>query len=1044
MSVDVLNPQGTTYLLDSSDQTISVPAGVYEAASSGEMVLTDSTGQSFFTTTTKSEICAVNGISGISSFGSVAPTRWLDATLDTNSRTLGFVSIIKDNVGLKGITASGAYSQSTDGINWTFGGSYSPTLTAPTVIWSTTADAQAIPGVNVVFPTTPALQQGDIVLVTVGSDAATPNLPAGWTNIENNQSGAEFGRTFYQIMGASPLSSVYIDGLSEASAVIVIAIRGARIINGVPVFTSNVTNNSVSNPNPPSITTIENQALVIAYAREDDVSDVTGLTAPTGYSGLVTAQAAGLTGQTVMLATRVVATAGTEDPSTFTTPAVDEWTAGTIAFYPRQVSTVSIAFATYLNGIYLATTTAGQVLTSSNLSTWSFGNQTSTFASQAPASYLGFSDRTEQSSTFNLSLPSYLRTGDTILLVVQRTNDSDFGYSSPQFSGLNSEISVQGAGDLWIGHRTASASDISNGVVSVSWSNTNFSRKIYAIYLRNADFSAINTTYLMNTTGGGAASGSISSPSVGNAAFANGFALYFLAGRQSNSSTISSSPSDSRLVFRDGGTSATSWWNNQFMGAWRDNLNSSGQSTFNASIGGSSTDFWGAGSVTISAPAFLTSIAFGNGRYIAAGNGLWTSTDGVNWTRPATVTAGAAINKVTFDGTYFWLLTSSGVAYYSTNGTSWTAATVGSTSLTDISLSGNSRIISNAAGELYTSTGVASWTLISAAAVTTTSTAVATPEILWRVSSNTTNSTESPNSIEFRATRPGDTVYVFVNAEATSSNSMPNMPEVLSPGWEAVAVSNQFTNGNLTQGIFIFKKVMGAVPDSGFVVSGNYYLTSSTTFVTVRIRGLAAVGIRGVDHTQPITKNTDSIYTAATSGFNANNFTPATTNSVAIMFAGSRSGTMTFSTMVGGFTSSVSASTQSYMIVGTSFISGTGQQSGPWMNFSNSAQGIIGVFTVPLTGPIGTTVTNTAVNSILTYRAPITTAMGAGTNITTVTAPEAGSTTIGTNLSSNDRAVQITNIGTRLVALFSNNKIEYSGTPTETTTLKLTGQAVRA
>jgi hypothetical protein len=68
-------------------------------------------------------------------------------------------------------------------------------------------------------------------------------------------------------------------------------------------------------------------------------------------------------------------------------------------------------------------------------------------------------------------------------------------------------------------------------------------------------------------------------------------------------------------------------------------------------------------------------MAYGNGKYIAVGSGVvTTSTDGRSWTKVTTPTTGF-IYDIIFDGAGFYIRYGTGTIAYSTNGTSWTTKT---------------------------------------------------------------------------------------------------------------------------------------------------------------------------------------------------------------------------------------------------------------------------------------------------------------------------------------------------------------------------------
>ena len=90
-------------------------------------------------------------------------------------------------------------------------------------------------------------------------------------------------------------------------------------------------------PDPPSVTTSADNSLVLAFGAVMEITDASGWTAPTGYSGLLTQSANDSLAQNcvVMSAWKVVSTAGAENPGTFThASAANGWGAATIRIAP--------------------------------------------------------------------------------------------------------------------------------------------------------------------------------------------------------------------------------------------------------------------------------------------------------------------------------------------------------------------------------------------------------------------------------------------------------------------------------------------------------------------------------------------------------------------------------------------------------------------------------------------------------------------------------------------------------------------------------------
>lgn len=174
-----------------------------------------------------------------------------------------------------------------------------------------------------------AKEVGDIVLIGIGSDGALAALPSGWTNLGNVNSGTEYTRVFYRVVDGSFPSSVSISGVSTATCSVgfVIANPASAMLDVTPVPAVGAT----GMPDAPSITTITENCLILALGFLDDDNLGGSVTAPAGYTLHHAVQASG-TGQTVMAASKVLETAGAEDPAIFGGSGNDEWVAWTIAF----------------------------------------------------------------------------------------------------------------------------------------------------------------------------------------------------------------------------------------------------------------------------------------------------------------------------------------------------------------------------------------------------------------------------------------------------------------------------------------------------------------------------------------------------------------------------------------------------------------------------------------------------------------------------------------------------------------------------------------
>lgn len=189
------------------------------------------------------------------------------------------------------------------------------------------------------LPMPTGLEANDVVVICIGSDGSQPGLPAGWTNIDNTTGNASaYTRTAYKKMTASPDTSVSITGLSIASAGISVGIR--NINTASQILTYGAGTGTTGLPNPPSITPTVANCMILAVGYFDDANVESTITVQAGYSNLLAKQSdSNLTGNghTVMVSSKVLATASAEDPGVFggTDPAgTNSWVGVSIALNP--------------------------------------------------------------------------------------------------------------------------------------------------------------------------------------------------------------------------------------------------------------------------------------------------------------------------------------------------------------------------------------------------------------------------------------------------------------------------------------------------------------------------------------------------------------------------------------------------------------------------------------------------------------------------------------------------------------------------------------
>ena len=184
-----------------------------------------------------------------------------------------------------------------------------------------------------------SLQENDIVIYFGGQDTAgAPALPTGYSALATTTSNSADSRSAYKRMGASPDSSV--SGLTSTLTCghLAVVFRGVHTTTAIDQTTTTAVSSTNGDPNSPSIDTVTDGAMVVTCAfLDDDIATVSGLSGYTlvtfGGNNQYQVGSSG-SGGTLMAAYLLKATAGTEDPGTFTTSGADAWSAHTIALRP--------------------------------------------------------------------------------------------------------------------------------------------------------------------------------------------------------------------------------------------------------------------------------------------------------------------------------------------------------------------------------------------------------------------------------------------------------------------------------------------------------------------------------------------------------------------------------------------------------------------------------------------------------------------------------------------------------------------------------------
>lgn len=158
---------------------------------------------------------------------------------------------------------------------------------------------------------------GDIVIACVGFDNSTNRnitcTTTGYTEILDGIGGTatQMG-VYYKVLTAADTSVAFDLGTSVASR---FTCHVWRNINSTPIDATLTTSTALGIPDPSAITTVTNNAVVIAVAFSSGGLPSTTPTAPTGMSNLFSSGAGAST--TMAIASVLVTTAGSYDPGTF-------------------------------------------------------------------------------------------------------------------------------------------------------------------------------------------------------------------------------------------------------------------------------------------------------------------------------------------------------------------------------------------------------------------------------------------------------------------------------------------------------------------------------------------------------------------------------------------------------------------------------------------------------------------------------------------------------------------------------------------------------
>ena len=195
---------------------------------------------------------------------------------------------------------------------------------------------------DITLPGSPA--KDDICVLALALDSSSGSgwvNTAGWNNVYTLSGLPEF-EVYWKRMGATPdtVVSVTAGAASRRMATVIQTWSGVDTTTALDVTSTTATGAS-GDPDPASITTVTDNAVVIAIGAWDD-DTFTDAAAPSGYGDLIeqeTTGAAANQGATVAMASKLVTSFGAENPGAFSGSGDDEWAAVTMALRPGASGT---------------------------------------------------------------------------------------------------------------------------------------------------------------------------------------------------------------------------------------------------------------------------------------------------------------------------------------------------------------------------------------------------------------------------------------------------------------------------------------------------------------------------------------------------------------------------------------------------------------------------------------------------------------------------------------------------------------------------------
>ena len=204
----------------------------------------------------------------------------------------------------------------------------------PSGITKVSEGTHVIEDTNASFDVTlPTSLEDDVIIVAMACSKPIIAInSSGWISLHSDNPPEH--RLAYKVMGATPDTIIAIQGQRRHETCVVMQVwRGVDTTTPIDA-TEQLDSGSSGMPAPPNYTTVTNSALLIVCGALDDINIASSVTAPSGYSNLLTEDAPVGDGSTIMLASKIVSTAGSETPNAFGGGGSDDWLATTFALRP--------------------------------------------------------------------------------------------------------------------------------------------------------------------------------------------------------------------------------------------------------------------------------------------------------------------------------------------------------------------------------------------------------------------------------------------------------------------------------------------------------------------------------------------------------------------------------------------------------------------------------------------------------------------------------------------------------------------------------------